>query len=337
MKTTIGNLTAAIFAAAALQTHAQGTFIYDQQSAASPIVPRGNGWVDGFDIQPYPLTQSFVPALSAIGFVEFEFQDIPGNGSNGATVYVNLWTGSPNINSASLLGSTAPVYMPDGWGNNGSSAGNTDLYFTSPIASTPGQTYYLQPVVSSGDNPWDIMVLTNTYANGQLFSRGNAVQPTSDLWFREGILTPEPSALALAGLASLLILARSGCRKFLPIAVAACAVTLQSARAQAPFSAAQIPSLQRVDPATLGGRSVFWLVKGPYGGGRYPPTPCWPEMLQGLENSLPVYSLGEGFNYLIDDRSVDYEPLLQSQQLNQALSALEAQVPQQRACANGFS
>ena len=127
------------------------------------------GWTVSISNPSILLTQSFVPALSAIGFVEFEFQDIPGNGSNGATVYVNLWTGSPKHQ----LGVTTRLNRPGlyaGWiGNNGSFAGNTDLYFTSPIASTPGQTYYLQPVVSSGDNPWDIMVLTKN-TNGQLLS-----------------------------------------------------------------------------------------------------------------------------------------------------------------------
>ena len=258
---------------------------------------------------------------------------MPNNGTSGATVYVKLWTGSPNINSATFLGSTAPVYMPDGFVNNNLGvAGVTNFCFSTPVALAPGQTYYLQPVVVSGDNPWDIVILGDTYPNGQLYGNGSYFQPGTDLWFREGVVVPEPSTLALAplGLSCLLILGRKRCRKFLLIVLPALAVVLQSARAQAPFSAAQIPSLQRVDPATLGRRSVFWLVKGPYGGGRYPPTPCWPEMLQGLENSLPLYSLGEGFNYLIDDRSVDYEPLLQSQQLNQALSALEAQVPQRR-------
>ena len=109
MKTSIRNLMAAMLVAASTQIHAQG-FIYDQQSATNPISTFTPG-VDGLDIQPEPLTQSFTPSLSAIGFVQFEFVDIPDNGNNGATVYVNLWTGSPNTSSATLLGSTTPVYI----------------------------------------------------------------------------------------------------------------------------------------------------------------------------------------------------------------------------------
>jgi len=107
---TIRNLLAAIFIAAAFQTHAQGV-VYDQQSTVSP-----SSLGDFLVIQTEPLTQSFIPTLSAIGFVQFDFSEMPNNGNNGATVYVNLWTGSPNTRSATLLGSTAPVYMPDGFG-----------------------------------------------------------------------------------------------------------------------------------------------------------------------------------------------------------------------------
>ena len=46
MKTTILNLMAAMLVAASTQAHAQGTLVYDQQSAASPVSPVGNGNVD---------------------------------------------------------------------------------------------------------------------------------------------------------------------------------------------------------------------------------------------------------------------------------------------------
>jgi hypothetical protein len=202
MKTTIRNLTAAMFVAASLQTHAQG-FVYDQQSATNGVSLLAN-YVDGLNIQEdSPLMQSFIPLLSAIGFVQFEFWDIPNNGNNGATVYVNLWTGSPNVNSATFLGSTTPIYMSNGFQNPGLGGGGvTNFYFTNPIALTTGQTYYLQPVVKSGDDPWDIITIGDTYANGQLFGKtGGYFQPSTDLFFREGIVsTPEPTALALIGL-----------------------------------------------------------------------------------------------------------------------------------------
>lgn len=202
-----------------IQSRAQGTLVFDQQSANSPVSTFDNG-VDGFYIQTEPLTQSFVPTLSAIDFVQFEFEDVPGNGNSGATVYVNLWTGSPNINSAALLGSTAPVYMPNGFMNNNLGlAGLTTFNFSDTITLTRGQTYYFQPVVLSGDNPWAIITLTNTYPGGQLYGRGSAEQPGSDFWFREGVVSvPEPAILALLGLAGLLLIMHRRCRKFLLIA-----------------------------------------------------------------------------------------------------------------------
>ena len=208
MKTTILNLLAAMIIAFSLQSQAQG-FVYDQQSAANGVSLFAN-LVDGLNIQEdSPLMQSFMPSLSAIGFVQFEFWDIPNNGNNGATVYVNLWTGSPNINSATLLGSTTPIYMPEEFQNPGLGGGGvTNFYFTSPIALTAGQTYYLQPVVQSGDDPWDIITIGDTYPNGQLFGKtGGYFQPSTDFWFREGAV-PEPTTLALFGLAVFLIVGR---------------------------------------------------------------------------------------------------------------------------------
>ena len=164
MKATLQNIMAAIFIAASLQTYAQG-FVYDQQSATGPVAVVGNGNADGLDIQEdSPLMQSFTPSLSSIGFVQFELADIPGNGNNGATVYVNLWTGSTLTNTATFLGSTTSTYMPNGFVNNGLGvAGITNFSFSTPITLTVGQTYYLQPVVASGDDPWDIITIGDTY------------------------------------------------------------------------------------------------------------------------------------------------------------------------------
>ncbi len=192
--------------ASSLQTHAQG-LAYDQQSATGPTSPIGN---DFLNIQEdSPLLQSFIPTLSAIGFVQFEFWDIPNNGTNGATVSVNLWTGSPSISSATFLSSTTPVYMPNGFANDGLGfAGVSAFYFSTLIALIPGQIYYLQPVVLSGDDPWDIAIFTTTtYPNGALFEKG--FNTGGDLWFREGVVSvPEPSTLALAVMGGLLVISQ---------------------------------------------------------------------------------------------------------------------------------
>ena len=202
MKTPIQNLIAAIiFFIASLQTYAQG-MVFDQQTTNAP-----SRLGDYLNLQAdSPLLQSFIPSLSAIGFAQFQFWDM--NATNGATVQVNLWTGSPNTSSATFLGSTTPVFMPKGFGS--SAAGVTNFYFSTLIALTAGQTYYLQPVVLSGDNPYAIKVNNDVpfedyYANGSLFEKGNDVGV--DLWFGEGVVVPEPSALALAGLGSVVVLA----------------------------------------------------------------------------------------------------------------------------------
>jgi hypothetical protein len=220
VKIKILNLIAAMFIVASLQTHAQG-FAYDQQSATNGVSPFANN-VDGLNIQEdSPLTQSFIPTLSAIGFIQLELEDVPNNGNSGATVYVNLWTGSPDVNSATFISSTTPVFMPNGFVNSGlGAAGVTNFYFPTAIALTAGQTYYLQPVVQSGDDPWDVITIGDTYSSGQLYGGAGGFtapfQPSTDLWFREGVIaTPEPTTLALIGVSGLVFLVRWRQRGFL--------------------------------------------------------------------------------------------------------------------------
>jgi hypothetical protein len=304
MKTTIRNLLAAMLVAASFQTHAQG-FVYDQQSANGLISTFNNG-VDGFYIQTEPLTQSFIPSLSAIGFVQFEFIDPPGNGNNGATVYVNLWTGSPNINSATLLGSTTPVYMPNGFMNNNLGlAGVTNFYFSTPVALTAGQTYYLQPEVLSGDNPWAIVVLTNTYPNGLLYGSGSAEQPGSDLWFREGIeTTPEPSTLALIGVSSLLVFIFKRRSKLVALLLfTAPVLPVYSAPDSVVQATSDAAGLTPVSAAALPNTGTFWIMTvNPNGNLVALPYPFLPPSL----SALPIFAAGNAF--VVDDTGGQLAP-----------------------------
>ncbi|HEX3798724.1 MAG TPA: hypothetical protein VH413_08480, partial [Verrucomicrobiae bacterium] len=78
MKMIFRVLLVAILVAVSFQTHAQGTLTFDQQSATGPVAVIGNGNADGLNIQEdTPLLQSFVPVLSAIGFVQLEMVDAP--------------------------------------------------------------------------------------------------------------------------------------------------------------------------------------------------------------------------------------------------------------------
>ena len=165
---------------AAYCAHGQGTLIFDQQ--VSPLTPTGvyN------NIQPDPSGQSFIPTLSSVGFAQFYFTDANFNGV-GSTISVNLW--SDSLGTGTLLGTSEAVTMPDAF------TGASTFLFTTPITVTPGTTYYLQPVIQSGDS-FEIAVGGLLYPNGTAYLQGTA-HPNLDMWFREGIAVPEPSSLSL--------------------------------------------------------------------------------------------------------------------------------------------
>jgi hypothetical protein len=169
-----------ILLASALVACGQGTMVFDQQSATNRLV---SGADCPFQAEQ-PAGQSFTPALSSVGFVQFEFLDPqPGNGL-GATVYVNLRASSL---SGPILGSTEPVAMPDSF-----SLGVTNFFFASPVSVTPGQTYCLQPVLQSGENLWTMLAGPFNYPSGTFFEFGSPDPNGYDAWFREGVLIPEP-------------------------------------------------------------------------------------------------------------------------------------------------
>ena len=194
--------------ATASQMHGQG-FVYDQQSATTP--EKAN--FDSFDIYKLLLLQAFVPTVSSIGFVQLQLWDYLDSNTNGARIGVSLYSGTPS--NPTLIGSTALVYLPPDFNNNQLTlTGVTNFYFAAPVALTPGQTYYLSPDEVTGDHSWAVVVTTNTYPNGQLYGGGNPFTPTTDLWFREGIVTvPEPSNLALCELGGVLIAWISGFKR----------------------------------------------------------------------------------------------------------------------------
>ena len=164
--------------------YAQGTFVYDQQSVTNDAVS-GEG---APGIQPaQPMGQSFTPALDSIGFIRLWTGDSAFNGL-GAILYVNLRSDSI---TGQILSSTSPVFLPDGF------VGHTTFGFPSAGPVTPGTTYFFQPVVQTGDI-WQIIADPNfNYPGGTAFAQGLPAPPF-DLWFREGIIVPEPSSLAMA-------------------------------------------------------------------------------------------------------------------------------------------
>jgi hypothetical protein len=180
----------------------QGTFIYDQSSATNQSI----GY--GFPIQAdQPMGQSFTPTLSSIGFIQLEFGYGSLSNQLGATVYVNLWSGS--ISNGTLLSSTDPIFIPDGAFDL-----VTNLIFSTAVTLTPGTTYYLQPYLQSGDTRLAVIGGIFNYSGGTAYFDSTPDPNNSDLWFREGIIeVPEPSLLILTLIGSgLFLYARQKCK-----------------------------------------------------------------------------------------------------------------------------
>jgi hypothetical protein len=175
---------------AAYRSNGQGTIVVDQQDLAA----MGTGTIQGNE----PLGQSFTPSLSSVGFIQVDlFDGNPGN-NLGATVAVNLMSGSI---TGTILG-TSTVTLPDGF--NGDVGANPPpfgpiFYFATPVAVTPGTTYYFDINVLSGDT-WLVGTGPGGYAGGMGFSKGVGGSGFN-LGFEEGNVVPEPSVawLALAG------------------------------------------------------------------------------------------------------------------------------------------
>ncbi len=93
-----------------------------------------------------------------------------------------------NSISGSIIGTSEMVSLP------GNFSGFLNFYFDAPISVTPGTTYYFQPeVMPGGDNVATYVNPGYDYSGGGGISNG-ILYPNYDLWFREGIVVPEPSA-----------------------------------------------------------------------------------------------------------------------------------------------
>ena len=177
----------AIAALASPWAAAQGTFVYDQQSADENT----DGDLESTSgIQSLePIGQSFTPTLSSVGFIRLALGD--GHSGNGLGATMDVLLRSDSI-TGSIIGTSESVTMPDSYGNF------TDFFFSTPVAVTPGVTYYFQPVVESGDTWAIISVFAFLFPGGTGYYNGTA-NSYHDLWFREGAVTstPEPSSVAL--------------------------------------------------------------------------------------------------------------------------------------------
>ena len=161
----------------------QQTFVYDQQSSVDGVYREG-----GVEIQPtQPMGQSFTPSLNSVGFVRIYAYDADSADGLGATLYLNLRADSI---TGPILGTTDPLALPNFFGRP------VDFIFSTPVPVTPGTTYFFQPVVQSG-NTWGLNASDYNYAGGTAFVLGQPNTRNWDLWFREGVVVPEPSSITL--------------------------------------------------------------------------------------------------------------------------------------------
>jgi len=155
----------------------QGTMVYDQQSSTE-----SNFGEAAFDIASnQPMGQSFTPSLDAVRFVRLRVGDGDRFDGFGGSLSLNLRSGSI---TGTVLATTSAASFTNGF------LGTIDFLFSSDVPLLPGTTYFLQPVLQSGS-----AVLTADsflYPGGSAFLHGNAI--AQDLWFREGVLVPEPSS-----------------------------------------------------------------------------------------------------------------------------------------------
>jgi hypothetical protein len=89
-----------------------------------------------------------------------------------------------------ILASTGPVALADRF------HGPVEFLFPTPVTVAPSVTYYLQPVIQAGED-FGVAFDQFHYPDGASFAQG-APSPFFDLWFREGIIIPEPSSAWLA-------------------------------------------------------------------------------------------------------------------------------------------
>jgi len=153
---------------------AQGTLVFDQQSTD------GSTFFEGGVLYGQHPVQSFVPTLDSLGFVTLYLMvdDV-----RNATINLRAQSATGPI-----LGSTLPI-------SRSAFTGQATFYFETPVALVPGTTYFLEPITQLGGGYLNASPLYN-YPGGALLGGDY------DLWFREGIVVPEPATGSVALLAA---------------------------------------------------------------------------------------------------------------------------------------
>ncbi|SRR6266511_2015539 len=139
--------------------------------------------VNSLRIPGNQLAQSFTPFFSSVGFVQLRSL-VPQPSGSSVTVVVNLRQGAYD---GPVLSSTDPVIIT-GFADVGT------FYFSDNIPIAAGQMYFFEPVLQSLGSLEIGFNSPSTYDRGDLISNGVPSGGVADLWFREGVVVPEPSA-----------------------------------------------------------------------------------------------------------------------------------------------
>lgn len=134
-----------------------------------------------------PIGQSFAPSLTSLNFVNLLTES--GTGTSAPfTLEVEIRSGS--ISGAILGTSQLTTVIPPPF-----AFVVTPFTFSTPVTLLPGNPYVMQVLAISGEGLVG-SANTNNYPRGTQILSGIA-QPNNDLWFQEGVTTPEPSTTLL--------------------------------------------------------------------------------------------------------------------------------------------
>lgn len=165
-------------------------------NAQPPLVDQAN---ETFVSTYFPLSpaggvgQEFSPTLNSLGFVDvWIFNEAPV-GPADFTVRIREGSIAGGILGASEM---ATIGSPP-------SLGPTRFAFAATVGLTGGATHVLEVVQVMGGAGWGA-----GYGPNSGYAAGQAIFGTSpvdyDLWFREGVLVPEPGVWVLGGLGTVL-------------------------------------------------------------------------------------------------------------------------------------
>jgi hypothetical protein len=144
-------------------------------------------------ILPGSFAQSFTPLLPSIDFIQVS---LVVEQTNALTFYFNLREGGPN---SPIFASTVPAVLS----NRGTE--KKTFYFPNSVPLILGNIYFFEPVDASKGLMNINYLSPSSYTRGDLWSNG-VKDPDADLWFREGVIVPEPSALLLVNFGGLILL-----------------------------------------------------------------------------------------------------------------------------------